>query len=31
MRIIMYDRYGYILNNGNLDYSFTLAIEYYDE
>jgi hypothetical protein len=31
MRIIMYDRYGYALNNGGLDYSFTLAIEYYDE
>ena len=28
MRIILYDRYGYALNNGNLDYSFTLAIEY---
>ena len=29
MRIIMYDRYGYVLNNGSLDYSFTIAIEYY--
>ena len=28
MRIIMYDRYGYALNNGSLDYSFTIAIEY---
>ena len=31
MRIIMYDRYGYALNNGNLDYSFTIAIEYLDD
>ena len=31
MRIIMYDRYGFPLNNGNLEYSFTIAIEYYDE
>ena len=30
MRIIMYDRYGFIINNGNLDYSFTLAIEYFE-
>ena len=29
MRIIMYDRYGFPLNNGSLDYSFTIAIEYY--
>jgi len=28
MRIIMFDRYGFIINNGNLDYSFTIAIEY---
>jgi hypothetical protein len=28
LRIIMYDRFGYVLNNGNLEYSFTLAIEY---
>ena len=31
MRIIIYDRYGYALNNGNLDYSFTIAIEYLDD
>ena len=31
MRIIMFDRYGYLLHNGNLDYSFTIAIEYLDE
>ena len=31
MRIIMYDRYGFPLNNGNLEYSFTIAIEYLDE
>ena len=31
MRIIMFDRYGYLLNNGNLDYSFTIAIEYLDD
>ena len=31
MRIIMNDRYGFIIKNGNLDYSFTLAIEYLDE
>lgn len=31
MRIIMYDRYGFPLNNGNLEYSFTIAIEYYEE
>ena len=30
MRIIMYDRYGYALNNGSLEYSFTIAIEYDD-
>ena len=29
MRIIMNDRYGFPLNNGSLDYSFTIAIEYY--
>ena len=28
MRIIMYDRFGFPINNGNLEYSFTLAIEY---
>ena len=28
LRIIIYDRFGYLLNNGNLEYSFTLAIEY---
>ena len=28
MRIIIYDRFGYALSNGNLEYSFTLAIEY---
>ena len=28
MRIIMYDRFGYPLNNGNLEYSFTLGVEY---
>ena len=28
MRIIMFDRYGFVINNGNLDYSFTIAIEY---
>lgn len=28
MRVIIYDRYGFPVNNGNLDYSFTLAIEY---
>ena len=28
MRIIMYDRFGFPLNNGNLEYSFTIAIEY---
>ena len=31
MRIVMYDRYGFPLTNGNLEYSFTLAIEYSDE
>ena len=31
MRIIMFDRYGYLLTNGYLDYSFTIAIEYLDE
>ena len=30
MRTIMYDRYGFIINNGNLDNSFTLAIEYFE-
>jgi hypothetical protein len=29
MRIVIYDRYGYALNDCNLDYSFTLAIEYF--
>ena len=28
MRIIMFDRFGFVINNGNLDYSFTIAIEY---
>ena len=28
MRIIMDDRFGFPINNGNLEYSFTLAIEY---
>ena len=28
MRIIIYDRFGFPLNNGNLEYSFTIAIEY---
>ena len=28
MRIIMFDRYGFIINNGNSDYSFTISIEY---
>ena len=28
LRIIMYDRFGFPINNGNLEYSFTLAIEY---
>ena len=31
MRIIFYDRYGYVLNNGSLDYSFTIAIEYFSD
>jgi hypothetical protein len=29
-KIQIYDRFGYQLSNGNLDYSFTLAIEYDD-
>ena len=28
LRIIMYDRFGFPINNGNLEYSFTIAIEY---
>ena len=28
MRIIMFDRHGFVINNGNLNYSFTIAIEY---
>ena len=28
MRIIIYERFGFPLNNGNLEYSFTIAIEY---
>jgi hypothetical protein len=28
MRVIIYDRFGFPLNNGNLDFSFTMAIEY---
>ena len=31
MRIVMYDRYGFPLNNGNLEYSFIIAIEYLSE
>jgi hypothetical protein len=28
LRIIMNDRFGFPINNGNLEYSFTIAIEY---